>query len=464
MRRITVGSWHLSRAHAISVPIRTPKRLKEMTTMSQSPMTGFNLSSAMTGMARTAAVLAAASMLSTVPHASAADESPPANLEESAFPGEFNLDLRLRFENVHQESVGPAGRRGQGHAQTARLRLGYRTPSFEGFSGYAELEGGQSIDDETYNGVIEGDPSEGVIADPDFAEFNQAYAQFERWGLRLRGGRQRIVLDDVRFIGDVGWRNDQQTYDAVSARYAGLEDWTFFYAYLAQINRIFGDELDRDSDSHLINVSYDALPIGKLTGFAYLLDFRGDADLADGNTFGFRLQDTLPLNEELELGYVGSYARIVNAGPGEAFEANYYILDLSLNHKPWDATLGAAYEVLGSDDGGYGFQTPLATLHKWSGWADMFLSTPATGLRDFYVYGKKRLPWDINGTIVGHAFWAEDGHAWYGWELDAVLSKAITEHVTVLGKVAWFEGETSAAPAAPPNDTVRFWLQADIRF
>jgi hypothetical protein len=81
---------------------------------------------------------------------------------------------------VNQQPVGPEGRRGQGHAETARLRLGYRSPEFAGFSGYAELEAGQSIDDETFDGVVDGDPSEGGIARPDSAEINQAYAQFER--------------------------------------------------------------------------------------------------------------------------------------------------------------------------------------------------------------------------------------------------------------------------------------------
>ncbi len=51
-------------------------------------------------------------------------------------------------------------------------------------------------------------------------------------------------------------------------------------------------------------------------------------------------------------------------------------------------TLGVGYELLGSDDGVAAFQTPLATLHKFNGFADQFLVTPAGGLQDIYFYAK----------------------------------------------------------------------------
>jgi hypothetical protein len=41
--------------------------------------------------------------------------------------------------------------------------------------------------------------------------------------------------------------------------------------------------------------------------------------------------------------------------------------------------------VLGSDEGAFGFSTPLATLHKFNGWSDQFLGTPAQGLVDTSV-------------------------------------------------------------------------------
>jgi hypothetical protein len=51
------------------------------------------------------------------------------------------------------------------------------------------------------------------------------------------------------------------------------------------------------------------------------------------------------------------------------------------------------YEVLGSDNGNYGFLTPLATLHAFNGWADQFLLTPDEGLQDLYIA--------VGGKLVG---------------------------------------------------------------
>ena len=44
-------------------------------------------------------------------------------------------------------------------------------------------------------------------------------------------------------------------------------------------------------------------------------------------------------------------------------------------------TVKAAYESL-EGNGARGFSTPLATLHAFQGWADVFLNTPADGVDD----------------------------------------------------------------------------------
>ena len=40
-----------------------------------------------------------------------------------------------------------------------------------------------------------------------------------------------------------------------------------------------------------------------------------------------------------------------------------------------------------ASDNSQGFRTPLATLHAFNGWADLFLDTPPDGLSDIYVRG-----------------------------------------------------------------------------
>ena len=89
-----------------------------------------------------------------------------------------------------------------------------------------------------------------------------------------------------------------------------------------------------------------------------------------------------------------------------SYDAVYYSVQGVLTTGAF--TFTGAYEVLGSDDGNAGFRTPVATLHKFQGWTDRFLATPAAGVRDtwFSVGGKVG-----NATITGvfHAFGADEG-------------------------------------------------------
>src|SRR5690606_24748309 len=90
-------------------------------------------------------------------------------------------------------------------------------------------------------------------------------------GETVTAGRQRIVLDDARFVGNVGWRQDEQTYDAVRAD-ATLGPVAITYAWVGEINRVFAEGADWDSDSHLLNAAWAVSPALKLTGFVYALD------------------------------------------------------------------------------------------------------------------------------------------------------------------------------------------------
>ena len=120
------------------------------------------------------------------------------------------------------------------------------------------------------------------------------------------------------------------------------------------------------------------------------------------------------------------------------------------------------YEHLGSDDGVAQFRTPLATAHKFNGWADAFLDNGGLlGLRDAYVYVSPRLPWGLQGKLVYHQFWHDEGLDRLGGELDASLKKKFNEHVSGLLKFAWFAGrQRTAAPA----DRLKFWAQTTFKF
>src|SRR5688572_33285828 len=79
-----------------------------------------------------------------------------------------------------------------------------------------------------------------VVADLATTELNQAWLAYSYTNsFSIKGGRQRIVLDNHRFIGDVAWRQNMQTYDAVSAESKPLQSLSLYYGYVWDVHRVF---------------------------------------------------------------------------------------------------------------------------------------------------------------------------------------------------------------------------------
>ena len=387
--------------------------------------------------------------------------------------GKFSANLRFRYEFADSENADAS------NALTLRTRLGFATAPVAGVNGFIELEDVHALDDNLYNAAgLNGEPQRTVIADPQDTELNQLYA---KWvvpsdvfgedndlveGTTLIAGRQRIILDNARFVGNVGWRQNEQTFDAgvIDWKPAGLEKLDVFYAYVLEVNRIFGPDSGRDfdGDSHFLNASYTFDDVGKLSLFAYLLDFDNAAAFSS-QTYGFLFTGDRPIDEDegLSLAYAGSLAFQSDLGDNpNSYDALYANAEATLKKKDLGA-VGLGYELLGNDDdAGVAFQTPLATLHAFNGFADVFLNTPGGGLQDFYASVGKTLPYEIDAKVIGHLFFdSADGDA-LGYEVDAVASKKINDHLTLLTKGAYFIGEESEGY----SDIFRFWLQADLSF
>ncbi|MEZ6190087.1 MAG: alginate export family protein [Phycisphaerales bacterium] len=375
--------------------------------------------------------------------------------------GKVSLNIRGRAEIADQDGLETS------QAYTVRTRLGFTTGEFNGLSFHIDMEDIRAADYDLYNAAgLNDQPNKTVIADPEDTELNQLYAnlKLEDCNSSVRFGRQRIQLDDDRFIGNVGWRQNEQTFDAVRVDSALCEHVDLTYAYLWDVNRIFGPDADRDfeSDSHVINLSYDEETLGKITGFAYLLDFEDESTAAanSSDTYGLRYEATRNLKGDPEgpkLNYVLSWATQSDAGDNPtSYDADYYLIDVKYLEKSWYA--GVGYEVLGSDDGNAGFRTPLATGHAFNGWADVFLVTPDDGLEDLYVYVGGDLPAGIKGKAVYHWFDPNEGSADFGEEIDLVASKKLSENAELLAKYAYYNGDGAFA------DITRFWLQLTLNY
>ena len=294
-------------------------------------------------------------------------------------------DFRLRYESVDQDNTLD-----DASALTLRTRIGYKTGSVDGFSATVEMEDSRvvaGVDDyNDTNGKNVGEYS--VVADPETTELDQGFLQYKTTNTVTKLGRQVITMDNHRFVGHVGWRQDRQTFDAFSTSYTPSKELKVQYAYLDQRNRIFGEEKDIDSKDHLINASYKT-SVGTLTGYGYLLEEDTAAETTI-DTFGLRFSGST-MAADTKLIYNAEFASQSFEKGADDYDADYMMLEGGAVISGITAKLG--YEVLGSDDAKYGFATPLATLHKFNGWADQFLGTPAEGLVDVNV--------SVSGKLAG---------------------------------------------------------------
>lgn len=395
-------------------------------------------------------------------------------LPDAIGKGKITLNSRLRWEHADQSNLQ------ESDAFTLRTRFGLTTASLYGFLGMIEGENVTSLGDEDdYNAAGSNPPGAGktVIADPPTTEINQAWLSYTYTNrVTLKGGRERIVLDNARFVGDVGWRQNQQTFDAVSVQGSPVKDLNLFYGYIWDVHRVFGNvgglaqtaaTRDFDSSSHLLNASYSGWKYGKVTVYSYLLDLSNGAGSANScATYGASIAGTVPAGEKIKLNYHGEFAWQTDyANSPLDYGAEYYRVELGATVKP--LVVGAGYEVLGSDDnkgpgGGLAsFRTPLATLHAFNGWADVFLTTPAAGLHDLYAFAQVTVPKiELPIRFVYHKFDADKGSGDYGQEFDLVAVKKFGKHWSAIAKYACYDGHDSPYSF----DVDKFWLETDFNY
>lgn len=342
---------------------------------------------------------------------------------------EVVLDARYRFEFVDRSGFPKNAK-----ANTIRTRAGLETGRVYGVGVAFDIEWIEAVGGENFNDTINGKAQFPVVADPDDFQLNQLYVISKDTvpNTLLKVGRQRIIWDNARFIGNVGFRQNEQTFDAFRGVITALPDTELEYTYLEEVHRIFGTDSpvgDLGLNAHGVRVQYSGFEAITVTPFALLLDYEsgGFAGL-DLASYGVLLDGSHQLDEDWILLYAGSaaYQDDYADNPSD-IDLWYYQIEGGLGYG--GVKLRAGYEAL-EGDGTNAFQTPLATLHKFNGLTDRFLVTPPDGLEDFYLSLNARLPgegWLSDFTIKAgyHQFWAERGNSHYGWEWDAGIFKKI---------------------------------------
>ena len=396
--------------------------------------------------------------------------------------GTPDVFLRYRFEWADDASPGLK----RAYASTLRTALGYQTGTFHGFSIYGQFEDVHALGQDRYNdGGSNGINDRAEIVDPQDNEINQAFLRFSGVPKTvITYGRQEITHREAplhRFIGNILFRQNFQSFDAFRIVNLSLPQATIDYAYVWNVNRIFGEDnpLPDASDfpmrSHLLNVQYGGLPFAKIEAYGYLLDFDSStARRLSTSTFGLRLQGDYVLAAKTKLNYAAEAAnqQDYRNNPND-IDVNYFAGELGISQ-----TIGGVIETvgfklsveqLGGKGGVQAFQTPLGTNHAFQGFADRFLATPGDGIRDIFA--------TINMKVLGaqfstsyHVFNAVRDDYRYGSEWDFLVERAFATRLLVGLKYADYRADRNALNVARNTagkqafDLNRFWVYLQFKY
>ncbi|HEX5057363.1 MAG TPA: hypothetical protein VFX02_12810 [Gammaproteobacteria bacterium] len=389
-----------------------------------------------------------AAILFTPEMAGAADGG---SIAEAVTGGKVSLDMRYRIENVEQDNLLE-----EATASTLRTALGYTTGSYHGFSGYIEFEDVSPVGEDDYNSTVNGKTEFSVITDPVGEELNEVFLSYKGDDCVLKSGRQSMILDNARFIGNSGWRQNEQTFDMpVSYVNTGIENLKLTYGYMTAVQRVLGDASpvgEFNMSNHILNAGYAFDPF-KVTAYAYFLEFDNPVQsLLSQQTLGASFSGTAG-----NFSYYLEYATQSDYADGSPLiDADYSLVELG--YRFGGLTIKAAQETLGGD-GTYGFSTPLATLHAFNGWADMFAVTPLLGLVDIYVDAATTAG-GLGLKAVYHDFSSDTGGVDFGTEIDFLLSKKFSPVYSGGIKLASFSSDSAPAYA----DTDKVWLYVQANF
>jgi hypothetical protein len=388
------------------------------------------------------------------PAAGAAD-----TVEQALRASELILDWRVRYETVSHAAFADDAQAG-----TSRLRLGFQTAPWRNSTLLVE---GVWVEDfvDDYNSTINGQTGYPVVPDPaGYTAVNRfAISNTSLPGTRLTLGRQRIVLDDARFVGNVGWRQKEQTFDALRAQWSPAA-WSVDLSYATQVNRVFGPRspVGRWDGDFVLGQAARATGIGRLTLFGYHVG-TDDAAANSSDTFGARLAGTRPL-DRLAVTWAAAWATQRDAGDNPfSYRARYTLLEGGARGSAGGGNLSGALgqERLGGN-GQRAFTTPLATLQAFLGWADLYLDTPPDGIVDRYLrvgYERGRSgPFSALAVLaVLHDFRAARGGARYGEEFDIQLTARL-ERLALGLKYARYAANGFGA------DVDKLWLSLEFGF
>jgi len=363
--------------------------------------------------------------------------------------GSIDLNLRLRSETSDVDNTKDAAL-----ANTLKTRLTVKSGSIFGLSALVEADNTTHLTDD-FNSTQNGNSKYNKVVDPETTQFNQAYVQYSMEGTTLKAGNQRILLDNQRHVGGVGFRQDEATFDAVSVK-SKIADATIFAAAANNRNNIKNE--NTEESIALINVKYAVSKELSTTAFYYGID---DTNAIDGLDF-----DTFGLSAKGSAAGIGFYAEVATqnktTAAGGDFDSTYLNVSASKKIAGVKATLG--YETFGSDGGDAAFATPLRTNHKFYGWSDTFLGGAGNnGIQDIYASAVTKV---AGIKLVGqyHNFTSVEGSDPLGNEFGFVAAKKFGTYGASLKVAQYLASDFAEGLAEPKKDTTKVWLTGTAKF
>jgi len=373
----------------------------------------------------------------------------------------FFGESRLRLETAEQDNLPD-----KAAALTQLIRPALELRASDKLTALIEAEAVFAIVDDFDDGSGN-NPGRPVIADPDGLELNRLQLQYSvgpRTFITL--GRQKLALDDERFLGPGAFRQNDQTYDGVHISTQPFGTTTFQAGYFGKVHRVLGSDNPIgafNGESYYFNANTPTL-IGQVGVFHYAFDLSTDLPAPQSSVFssqtsGIRI-DGRYHRDPYGIDWEASFARQTDFSDNPLdYEADYWLAGLQAFAGP--ASLKVRFESLGAADQ-QSFQTPLGTLHKFQGAADLFLNTPPEGLQDIQIkwgwnFGRNGPFRNISTALSVHRFESEVSGLHFGDEINFDITAAFGQFNLAL-TAANYDAKAFA------SDTNRFFLSLTHRF
>jgi hypothetical protein len=410
-------------------------------------------SAARSGLALILALVVLAAIASPAFASSAAGEEEAKNYKnvvKALKNGKFGVALRYRYEQVSGDAFDE-----DAYASTLRTAVSYKSAPFHHLTAMLEMVDVTNVGlDDDHNDSLNGVTDRPPIPDPPDTYVNQVTLGYE--GLpetNIVLGRQEIVLGDQRFVGAVGWRQNHQSLEGLLITQGSVPRTDLLYSYVDRVNTIF--RVSRETTTHLLNAKVDP-GLGKVTAYYYSIDLADTQAAALSSwTVGASWDGQWEM-KNWKLPFHLQLAKQENLSDNETgIDASY--MRAELGGRRGRFLIKAGYELLvGSPEDGR-FSTPLATLHKFNGWADMFILTPENGLQDLFLVLGFQDP-RFNARLIYHDFRSDSASLHYGTEIDGIFTYTAPWKQAFVLKLAHYSADELH------TDTTKLWVYSTYRF